>query len=205
MHLKHLAAIFILIIVCACAASAQEAKCSLKLAELPSIPELRGFSLGMTIEQVKARLPKLHLNPADEFGFTALNIFPDYETGIDKAAFESVRSISLEFLDGRVSLLWIGYDKTFKWQALDEFTAGMTTALKLPNSWRTKFRTRLLDCADFSIAVIPVAESPSLKIIDEAAREQLEKRKAAKEETRALIFGNVIISARGSLQSQQNP
>jgi hypothetical protein len=183
MRLKHLVVIFILIIVCACAASAQEAKCALKLAELPSIPELRGFSLGMTIEQVKARLPKLPISSADQFGFTAFNIFPDYLVGIDKAAFDGVRTISLEFLDGRVSSLWIGYDKTFKWQMLDEFTAGMTTALKLPNSWRTKFRTRLLDCADFSIAVIPVGESPSLKLIDEAAREALEKRKAAKEAT----------------------
>jgi len=182
MYLRKLTSILAVTLIFVCAVSAQESRCTLKLAELPSISELRGFRLGMTSEQVKARLPKLHLNPADEFGFTALNIFPDYETGIDKAAFESVRSISLEFLDGRVSSLWIGYDKTFKWQTLDEFTAGMTTALKLPNSWRTKFRTRLLDCADFSVAVIPVGESPSLKIIDEAAREALEKRKAAKEE-----------------------
>lgn len=183
MRFKHLASIFILILVCVCAASAQEPKCSLKFAELPSIPELRSFSLGMTIEQVKARLPRLQITPADAFGFTSLNIFPDYLVGIDKAAFDGVRTISLEFVDGRVSSLWIGYDKSFKWQTLDEFTAGMTTALKLPNSWRTKFRTRLLDCADFSVAVIPVGESPSIKIIDEAVREALEKRKAAKEET----------------------
>jgi hypothetical protein len=181
MHFKHLAAIFILTVVCACATSAQEAKCALKLAELPSIPELRGFSLGMTIEQVKARLPKLQISPADQFGFTSLNIFPDYLAGIDKAAFDGVRTISLEFMDGRVSSLWIGYDKTFKWQTLDEFTAGMTTALKLPNSWRLKFRTRLLDCADFTVAVVPVGESPSLKFTDETARVLLEKRQAAKE------------------------
>ena len=138
--------------------------------------------MGMTIDQVKARLPNVRLRPTDEFGSTALNIFPDYETGIDKAAFAGVRSISLEFVDGRVSSVWIGYDKTFKWQTLEEFEAGMTTALKLPNAWRTKFRTRLLDCADFTVAVIPVGESPSIKINDEAARELLEKRKAAKED-----------------------
>ena len=138
--------------------------------------------MGMTIDQVKARLQNIRLRPTDEFGSTALNIFPDYETGIDKAAFAGVRSISLEFVDGRVSSVWIGYDKTFKWQTLEEFEAGMTTALKLPNAWRTKFRTRLLDCADFTVAVIPVGESPSIKINDEAARELLEKRKAAKED-----------------------
>jgi hypothetical protein len=182
MHLKKLAFIFILMAAFADAALAQESKCSLKLADLPSVPELRGFRVGMTIEQVKARLPKAQVRPADEFGFTSLNIFPDYEPGLDKTAFEGVRTISLEFLDAHVSSLWIGYDKSFKWQTLDEFTPAMTTALKLPNAWRTKFRTRLLDCADFTVAVIPVGESPSIKINDETARELLEKRKAAKEE-----------------------
>ncbi|HEX8847211.1 MAG TPA: hypothetical protein VF791_21385 [Pyrinomonadaceae bacterium] len=183
MNLKNFANTLALALICACAASAQESKCAVKLADLPAIPELHGFRPGMTIEQVRARLPKAQVRPADEFGTTSLNIFPDYETGVDKTTFANIRTISLEFLDGRVSSLWIGYDKTFKWQTIDEFTKGMASALKLPDSWRTKLRTRLLDCADFSVAVIPVGESPSLKIIDEAARELLEKRKAAKEET----------------------
>ena len=184
MSLKKLAFITTLVLICAGAATAQESRCSLKLAELPSVTELRGFRLGMTVEQVRARLPKAQLRPAGEFGNTSLNIFPDYEPGIDKTAFEGVRTVSLEFLDGRVTSLWIGYDKSFKWQTLDEFTSGMSNALKLPNAWRTKFRTRLLDCADFTVSIIPVGESPSIKLSDEAARELLEKRKAAKEETK---------------------
>lgn len=154
----------------------------MKLADLPSIPELRGFHTSMTVDEVKARLPNVRLRPVDEFGFMALNIFPDYETGIDKSAFAGVRSISLEFVYGRVSSVWIGYDKTFKWQEMEEFETGMTAALKLPNAWRTKLRTRLLDCADFTVAIIPVGQSPSIRITDEAARELLEKRKGAKEE-----------------------
>lgn len=186
MDLKKSLPLLTLILVFACPASAQGvgSGCSLKLADLPSVAELRGFRPGMTIEQVRARLPKVQMRPADQFGFTSLNIFPDYETGIDKTTFEGVRTISLEILDGRVTSLWVGYDKSFKWQALDEFTSGMTAALKLPNSWRSKFRNRLLDCADFTIAVIPVGESPSIKITDETAREILEKRKAAKEDRR---------------------
>jgi hypothetical protein len=183
MSLKQLTLILALLITCSLHPFAQEAKCTLKLSELPSIPELRGFHLGMTLDEVRARLPKAQIRPADEFGFTAFNIFPDYETAIDKKAFENVRSISLEFLDGRATSIWIGYDQSFKWQTVDEFTEGITTALKLPHAWRTKFRTRVLDCADFTLSVIPVAESQSLKITDDAAREVLEKRKAAKEET----------------------
>jgi hypothetical protein len=182
MNLKKLIFSLTIALACAYAAAAQEAKCSAKLAELPSAAELRGFRVGMTVEQVRARLPKLQVRPADEFGVTSLNIFPDYETGIDKTAFEGVRSVSLDVLDGRVFSLWIGYDKTFKWQTIDEYTTGITTALKLSNSWRSKFRTRLLDCNDFTVAIIPVGESPSIKIIDKAAKELLDKRQAAKEE-----------------------
>src|SRR5436305_9273716 len=183
MLLKKLALILALVITCTFQLSAQETKCSLKLTELPSIPELRGFHPGMTIDEVRERLPKAQIRRADEFGFTTFNIFPDYETAIDKKAFENVRSITLEFLDGRATMIWIGYDKSFKWQTVDEFTSAITAALKLPDAWRSKFRTRVLACTDFTLSVIPVAESPSLKITDEAARELLEKRKAAKEET----------------------
>ena len=182
MNLNKLAPVLALVLVCSSALSAQESICTLKLAELPTTPELRGFRVGMTADEVKARLPKLQLRPADEFGFASLNVFPDYEPGIDKKAFGGVRTISFEFLDGRVSSLWLGYDKTFKWQTVNEFTPGITTALKLPNLWRQKFRTRLLGCADFAVAIIPVGESPSIKITDEEARGLLEKRKAAKEE-----------------------
>jgi hypothetical protein len=183
MMLKKLSRVLLLLMICATAAIAQEGKCTLKLAQLEQPAELRGFRVGMTMEEVRARLPKAQFPRADEFGFASLNIFPDYEAGIDKKSFEGVRTVSLDFLDNRVTSVWIGYDKTFKWQTIDEFVQGITAALKLPNSWRTKFRNRLLDCADFTVAVIPVAESPSVKITNDAARATLDERKAAKEET----------------------
>ena len=182
MKLKNLFSAIILTLASVCTAAGQESKCALKLAEIPSAQELRGFSIGMTIEQIKARLPKLKVKPVDEFGFASLNIFPDYEPGIDKMTFEGVRTISLDMLDGRVFSIWIGYDKSFKWKTLDEFVSGSTAALKLPDNWRTKFRTRVLDCADFTVAIIPVGENQSIKITDNTAKELLDKRQAAKEE-----------------------
>jgi hypothetical protein len=182
MNLKKFGIAVTLILIWMCAAAGQESNCTVKLADLPLATELRGFRVGMTAEQVKARLPKVKLKSADEFGFTALNIFPDYEPGIDKTAFEGVRTVSLDMLDGRVFSVWVGYDKSFKWQTIDEFATGISTALKLPNSWRTKFRTRLLDCADFTVVIIPVGESPSIKITDNAAKELLTRRQAAKDE-----------------------
>ena len=182
MMLKKLSRVLLLMMVCAGAAVAQGDKCTLKLAELTTSPELRGFRVGMTLEEVRARLPKAQFPRADEFGFASMNVFPDYEQGIDKKSFEGVRTVSLEFMDDRVTAVWVGYDKTFKWQTIDEFVAGITPALKLPNLWRSKFRNRVLDCADFTVAVIPVGESPSVKITSDAARALLDERKAAKEE-----------------------
>lgn len=182
MFLRKLSFAALLALAFVCAAPAQESRCRIKLADLPLAQELRGFRTGMTLEQVKARLPKVQVRPADEFGMISLNIFPDYEAGIDKAAFAGVRTVSLEVLDGRVFSVWIGYDKSFKWQTLDEFSKGITAALKLPDIWRTKFRTRFLDCADFTVSIIPVGESPSVKITDNTVKEILDKRQAAKEE-----------------------
>ena len=42
----------------AIAASAQQPTCSLKIDQLPDSVELRGFRLGMTYDQVKARVPQ---------------------------------------------------------------------------------------------------------------------------------------------------
>jgi len=41
----------------------------LKLAEMSTSPELRGFRVGMTLEEVRARLPKAQFPRADEYGF----------------------------------------------------------------------------------------------------------------------------------------
>jgi len=183
MNIHRLVSILALLILCASACSAQESRCVAKVAELPTPSELRGFRIGMTTAEVKARLPKLQSPPADEFGFASLNIFPDHEPRVEKdKAFEGVRAISVDFLDGRVFSFWIGYDKTFKWQTLDEFASGIIEALKLPGTWRTRLRARLLDCADFTLAVIPVGQSPSLKVTDNAAKDLWERRKAAKED-----------------------
>jgi hypothetical protein len=181
MYLKYLRFALVLITTSAATISAQEPRCTVKHSDLPAIQELRGFRLGMTMAEVLARSPKSAIKPADHFGFTTVDIFPDYAPGIDKSTYDGVRTVSIELLDGRVSSLWIGYDKSFKWQTLDEFTVGMTAALKLPNGWRSRFRNRVMDCADFSLAVVPVGDSPSIKLVDDAARELLDKRKTAAE------------------------
>src|SRR5260370_29050429 len=115
--------------------SDQRPACALKLDQLPNVAELRGFHLGMTYEQVKARVPQIQFGPADQFGVTKTSINPGFDRSFDQASFADVRTISLDFLDGRLVNLWIGYESTFKWQTLDEFVAGSTKALNLPADW----------------------------------------------------------------------
>lgn len=162
-------------------AEAQNAKCPLKAAELPQAAELHNLYLGMSADAFRARFPKLHPVRTDEFGSTAINIFPAFEPKIDRAAFSDIRTISLEFLDDKLTSLWIGYDVSFKWQDLDEFAAGITPVLHLPNAWEEKARSRRMDCADFEVTIQMVGQNPTIKLIDKTAQQTLEKRRAEKE------------------------
>lgn len=182
MNVKNLALACTLLLCALPTVAAQETKCTLKIAQLSAASELRGFRLGMSLEQFKARVPNLLMRPADEFGATAVNIYPEHDGKIDKAAFEGIRTISLEFLDSRVVSLWIGYAPDFKWKSLDEFLSGMTRSLGLPDAWHTKSRGRQMVCDDFQLTISTIGGNPSLRLIDEAARRTLEERKAAKEE-----------------------
>jgi len=94
-----------LILLLAAIVSAQGNQCSAKMADLPQAPELRGFHLGMTPEQAKTRVPQIVFGPTDEFGLSRTSINPDFDSRIDKTNFEDVRTVSLEFLDGRVTSL----------------------------------------------------------------------------------------------------
>jgi hypothetical protein len=186
MHFIRAVLILALIFVCALAVAAQGAKpCPLKVTQLTEAPELHGFRLGMTIEQVKARLPKLELGPTDPFGLMKTSFSPEFDPLMDKTAFQGVRTISLEFLDGRLTSLWIGYNRSFKWQALDEFVMGMSRALGLPpvTAWAQRSRGgQQLDCNDFQATAQMIGGSPSLHLSDETAHSTWETRQAAAEE-----------------------
>src|SRR6266446_3639386 len=138
-------------------ASAQQSDCSLRLDRLPDAPELRGFHLGMTYDQVKARVPQIQFDRADEFGVSKTSINPSFGPQFDKASFADVRTISLDFLDGKLVTVWIGYEGTFKWQKLDEFVAGMSNSLNLPGTWSPKRGGQQLTCDVFSVLASVIA------------------------------------------------
>jgi hypothetical protein len=164
-------------------ANGQTSPCTLKLSELPVARELIGFRLGMTREEVKARVPQIAFGPTDDLGTSKTTINPDFDSRIDKSSFAGVRSISLDFLDSRLTSLWLGYDGTFKWSTVDQFVEGISKSLKLPNAWDSwRGRGRQLKCADFAMTVTIVAEGPSFRILDQTADDLLATRRQEKEE-----------------------
>jgi len=162
---------------------AQDSQCKVKLSELPQAAELSGFRMGMTMDQVKARVPQVVFGRTDHLGTSKTSINPYFDSRIDKSAFADVRTVSLDFLDGRVTSLWIGYEPTFKWSTVADFVKGISQSLSLPDAWSPwKSQGQQLKCPDFQVTVSSVARGPSFRILDLTAGETLTARRIAKEE-----------------------
>ena len=174
--------ISLLVALCASLATAQDKQCTLKLAQLPDAPELFGFRLGMTKDQVKARVPQVVFGRTQPFGVLKTSINPDFDPKINKSSFAGVRTVSLDFLDDRLTSLWLGYDSSFKWHTVPEFIEGISQSLHLPEAWASwKTRGQQLRCADFLMTVSIVAEGASFRILDEDAANTLTERREAQQ------------------------
>ena len=169
-----------MLLTCAVVNSAQQNACNAKLSDLPPAAELRGFRLGMTPEQVKARVPQVAFGRTDELGVSKTSISPDFDPQIDKSNFADVRTVSLDFLDGRVVSVWIGFEGTFRWKTIDEFVKGVAQELALREEWTTRGRAQQITCADFQVNVSMIAGGPSLRILDLAADKTIAERRQAK-------------------------
>lgn len=171
-------------------ASAQQATCTLKIDQLPESAELRGFRVGMTLEQARAQVPQIQLARPDQFGVARISINPHFDPSFDRIRFADVRTISLDFLDGRLVSLWIGYESTFKWQMLDTFVAGMSKSLNLPAEWPAKRGGRQLNCNEFSVFASMIAGSPSLRISDDTAQETIATRREEAAAAAEIVIGD---------------
>jgi len=119
------------------------------------------------------------------------SINPSFDPHFDQAAFAGVRTISLDFLDGRLVTLWIGYDERFKWQTIEDFVAGISKSLGLSAQWITKRAGKELTCDGFSIFVSLIAGSPSVRISDATAQETIAtRREEAATAAAALVVGD---------------
>src|SRR2546423_10247777 len=161
------------------AASGQQTPCSAKLDQIKDTPELFGLRLGMTYEQVKERLPLVQFGRADEIGVMRTSFNPHFDPRVDPKTFEAVRTISLDFLDGKLVTLWIGFEETYKWPKLDEFVKGFATALSLPSEWPVRRMAREIVWDHFSVQASTIAGGPSIRIADEQAQNTIAERREA--------------------------
>jgi hypothetical protein len=175
--------LFLAVLISISLSTSLVAQCTQKLLDLPPAPELLGFRLGMTKDEIKARVPQTRFGHADDFGVSKTTINPYFDESIDKSKLESVRSISLDLLDERLTSLWIGYDETYKIQLADDFIKAVSASLKLNGTWSpARGRGQQQRCADFQVFVSTVAGAPSLRIVDVGAEETIAQRRQAKEE-----------------------
>jgi hypothetical protein len=177
--------LFLLVLICSIAFEAN-AQCTKQISELPAAPELLGFHLGMTKEEIKVYVPQSVFGRKDHFGVSKTTINPAFDATIDKSKFPNVRSISLDLLDDRLTSLWIGFDDSFKVQTIEDFVKLISDSLKVPNNWQTgRGRGLQLRCADFQLQVSTIAGSPSLRVVDVGADDLVASRRQAKEEADA--------------------
>jgi len=177
-------------------AQSASAQCTKKLSELPAAPELLGFRLGMTKEQIKAHVPQTVFGKADHFGVTKTTINPYFDPKIDKTKFEGVRSISLDLVDDRLTSLWIGFDETFKVHTTEEFVKLISQSLDVDGNWSSwRSRGQQLRCADFQLIVTTVAGGPSFRLLDIAAEDLVAERRQVKEEQDALAEAGASVES----------
>lgn len=130
------------------AASAQQ--CELTLGQAP---ELRGFKLGMSVAQARAKLPGVTFPKPDERGEISLFLRGPTLRKIDPSASGDVSSGLLTFFDGRLVSVSIGYGDSVKWESVDEFVFSVSQSLGLPPVWpRRRSRADDLDDSDEYIA-----------------------------------------------------
>jgi hypothetical protein len=171
--------VFFALAVFGISASAQDTSCQLKLAELPQVQEFVGLKIGQTETEAKTIVPVLIMGRSDEFGRSTTSFSPQFAPKLDKTLFTGVRTVSLEFVDGRVASIWVGYSNDFKWRSVDDAMAGLAAELKLPDEWRPKGREQILVCHDFKIGVSSVAGAPSIRLVDANAIRTWDERRAA--------------------------
>jgi hypothetical protein len=160
-----------------------QAQCPQQLSNLPAAPELLGFRLGMSKEEIKARVPQTVFGRTDDFGVSKTTINPYFDSRIDKTKFEGVRSISLDLVDERLVSLWIGYDETFRVKTVDEFVKLISSSLRVTGQWSAwKGKGQQLKCTDFQVFVSTIAGGPTLRLLDFGAEELIAARRQAKEE-----------------------
>jgi outer membrane protein TolC len=175
--------------------AARGPRCTLSLAEAPIIG---GFRLGMTIDEAQARFPNNPIPAPNEFGVSTMHL-----RGINSpagSALEGANNITVEFTDGRLSYIRVGYPVTNKWENKDEFVASIASRLDINGRWvpfydwenktirdAEDLRDMALECSGFRLSAgIGIEgigsgdQTPHIELEDEAAARTVKAREEEK-------------------------
>lgn len=127
--------------------------CNLKVENAPAV---RGFRLGMTTAEVKARVPNLIIKDTG-FGAAESYFSVSVFNGAPPEIFKGVNHLSMSFTDKRLVRLSVEYANQIKWRNADQFAEKVSAGLKLPKLWQADGdgATRLLTCDGFTVYVYP--------------------------------------------------
>jgi hypothetical protein len=75
------------------------------MATLPAAPELLGFRLGMSRDQIKAVVPQTVFGRTDHFGVAKTTINPHFDPKIDETKYQGVREGALKVTPARWQLV----------------------------------------------------------------------------------------------------
>jgi outer membrane protein TolC len=175
------------------------ARCALNRAQAPDVGGLR---LGLSLEEVRALFPTLIVPPPDEFGVAdAFLAGPElFEQTARKPFFAGAVSLALEFLDGKLTYIAVGYPLTNQWESNDAYVASVARKLNIPGQWKPFYdvenkdvrnlenlRDLTLECSGFRLSAgIGIegngrTQTPHFELEDLDALRLVETRKSGKQ------------------------
>ena len=151
-------------------------------------PSIRGFSLGMALEEIKGALedPSLFdskVSSKNEVGSRAVRILGSELKG-DNA--EGVDDVDLVFVDNRLSYVKVNFNSAMHWDSASDFFARMSETLGLPaptggaegrgaNQRNQKYT---FECSTFSVTfAYSFGVTPSVAITDTRAEKLVDERR----------------------------
>jgi hypothetical protein len=148
---------------------------------------IRGFQLGMSIQEVKTRIPHLTTASGNKFGVSTARVIFDPRKPMLNSTLKGLRVLFFEFLDGRTTSILAFYDNSIKWNSPDEFVVKTSQAFNLPLAWRplsgsaySAGTARGLKCSDFGVVAGFIETSrasyPAIHLFDTEASATIQRR-----------------------------
>jgi hypothetical protein len=163
--------------------------------------ELRGFRLGMSQAEVKARIPDLVTTRPNGLGESRSFTFVRTNKYLSRnATLRGVSSITLNYLDGRVIFVAMLYDDSLKWDSGDEFAGQVAASLGLPSGWARNEgedydeQLKILRCERFALVaglkrvsyrMLPAAfltDLAGINALNKRASDEAERKRRAEEQ-----------------------